>query len=208
LAGPSADLSPVIAATAHWLARAYASADGVYAATMAELQARQAVTVAAWLRYPTVMDAALVVITGPGGTARLDWLHGIGPTGSDDGGGLDGGGLDGGGLDGGGLDGDGAGDRSDDDEGWRTWVDEVVASWAACLLAEPALAASAVAALVASDHAGAPPSEFRRLTAPDARDRTAAALLRHPDLLAPVADLHRAELLRLLHAGSIDPIAA
>ena len=40
--------------------------------------------------------------------------------------------------------------------------------------------------------------EFRRLTAPDARDCAAAVLLRHPDLLAPVADPHRDSLTALL----------
>jgi hypothetical protein len=187
--GPSAELSPVIAASAHWLARAYpADDDGAVAATLVELQARQAVTVAAWLRYPTEIDAALVAIAGPGGSAMLDWRVGSEPD-----------------------------DDSAEDEGWRTWVDEVVVSWAACLLAEPALAAKAVAALVATPtptvaentdsrprphppRAGGLPSEFRRLTAPDARDRAAAILLRHPDLLAPVADPHRGALLTLLQS--------
>jgi len=40
--------------------------------------------------------------------------------------------------------------------------------------------------------------DFRRLTAPDAHDRRAAALLRHPDLLAPVAGLHQGGLLERL----------
>jgi hypothetical protein len=44
------------------------------------------------------------------------------------------------------------------------------------------------------------PAEFRRLTAPDARDLEAAALLRHPDLLESVADLHRDDLAYLLPA--------
>ncbi|WP_181796103.1 hypothetical protein [Streptomyces sp. WELS2] len=39
------------------------------------------------------------------------------------------------------------------------------------------------------------PAEYRRLLAPDGRDRRAAALLRHPDLLAPVAALHHDQLL-------------
>ncbi|MEU4659876.1 hypothetical protein AB0G32_39105, partial [Streptomyces sp. NPDC023723] len=47
-----------------------------------------------------------------------------------------------------------------------------------------------------------PPAEYRRLLAPDAADRRAAALLRHPDLLAPVAGLHRARLLSRLSTGS------
>ena len=80
MAGPSAELSPVIAASTHWLARAYpAGAADSIAHTLAELQARQAVTVAAWLRYPTAMDAALVAIAGPGGSAVLDWRVGSEP---------------------------------------------------------------------------------------------------------------------------------
>src|SRR5690349_24166999 len=91
--GPSAELSPVIAASTHWLARAYPPADpGSVAHTRAELQARAAVTVAAWLRYPTEMDAALVAIAGPGGSAVLDWRAGSEPE-----------------------------DDPDGDEGWRTW---------------------------------------------------------------------------------------
>jgi hypothetical protein len=117
VAGPSAELSPVIAASTHWLARAYPPpAPDTATHTRAELQARQAVTVAAWLRYPTGMDAALVAIAGPGGSAVLDWRAGSEPD-----------------------------DETADDEGWRTWVDEVVVSWAACLLADPALARRAVA---------------------------------------------------------------
>lgn len=187
MAGPSAELSPVIAASTHWLARAYppASADTV-ALTLAELQARQAVTVAAWLRYPTPMDASLVAIAGPGGSAVLDWRAGSEPD-----------------------------DEMDEEEGWRTWVDEVVVSWAACLLADPVLAARAVDSVAAAipPSAGRPrpfprrggglPSEFRRLTAPDARDRDAAVLLRHPDLLEPIASMHRDDLYYLLGADSL-----
>ena len=44
------------------------------------------------------------------------------------------------------------------------------------------------------------PDEFRRLLAPDARDREAASLLRHPDLLEPIAAMHRDSLLYLLDA--------
>ena len=186
--GPSAELSPVIAASTHWLARAYPPADpGSVAHTRAELQARAAVTVAAWLRYPTEMDAALVAIAGPGGSAVLDWRAGSEPS-----------------------------DDPDGDEGWRTWVDEVVVSWAACLLAEPLLALRAVAAVAVAVPApdGRPrprpsrelPAEFRRLTLPDERDRAAAALLRHPDLLEPVAGMHREELLYLL--GVAQPATA
>lgn len=171
----SADLSPIIAATAQWLVRAYPAAGGTMNAALAEAQARQAVTVAAWLRYPTVTEAALVAMAGPGGSARLEWLLGTEP-----------------------LDADAA------DSAWRTWVDEVVASWAAALLASPTLADAAVAALAACEHA-ASPVDFRRLTAPDAYDRNAAPLLRHPDLLAPVADLHHAQLLERLHSDPAGP---
>ncbi|MFE6286322.1 hypothetical protein [Streptomyces sp. NPDC057877] len=163
-----ADLSPLIAATTYWLTRAYPASGGALAAALCEAQARQAVTVAAWLRYPTPTDAALVALTGPGGSARLDWVTGA----------------------------DGAGYDTADDHAWRTWVDEAVASWAACLLTDAELAARAVAAL-----AEGAPVDFRRLTAPDDQDRGAAALLRHPDLLAPVADLHQAQLLDRLRPG-------
>lgn len=156
------ELSPVVAATAQWLTRSFPAAGGALASALCEAQARQAVTVAAWLRYPTPMDAALVGLAGPGGSARLDWI-----TGADAGGG--------------------------ETDAWRTWVDEVVASWAACLLADPQLAGLAVAALP-----DATPVEFRRLLSPDAADRRAAALLRHPDLLSPVAGLHHAHLLARL----------
>jgi len=180
MAGSSTALSPVIAASTHWLLRAYPSSGADRSADMlAELQARQAVTVAAWLRYPTPVDAELVAMAGPGGSAVLDWRAGSEP------------------------DNDLA-----EDEGWRTWVDEVVVSWAACLLSDPLLAARAVdavaAAVPSSDtrprprRAGDLPSEFRRLTAPDARDLEAAALLRHPDLLESVAELHRDNLLYLV----------
>ena len=80
-------------------------------------------------------------------------------------------------------------DEEAEDEGWRTWVDEVVVSWAACLLADPMLAIRAVrsVAAVAGDgddrprphprRSGGLPAEFRRLTAPDEQDREAATLL-------------------------------
>jgi hypothetical protein len=201
VAGPSVELSPVIAASTHWLARAYpaSSADSL-AHTLSELQARQAVTVAAWLRYPTDIDAALVAIAGPGGSAVLDWRAGSEPE-----------------------------DEEAEDEGWRTWVDEVVVSWAACLLADPMLARRAVSAVVAAvppaeddlprpyprrpATAGlpgtvGPPNEFRRLLSPDQRDREAAVLLRHPDLLEPVAEMHRSTLLYLLGVEQTEQIAA
>lgn len=166
-----ADLSPVIAATTEWLTRAYPAAGGALASALCEAQARQAVTVAAWLRYPTATDAALLGIAGPGGSGRLDWISGADA------------------------------ERSADGSAWRSWVDEVVASWAACLLTEPGLAAGAVAGLAGGEHIRGTAPDFRRLTAPDDRDRQAAALLRHPDLLAPVAGLHHGRLLERLGRG-------
>ncbi|WP_203759406.1 hypothetical protein, partial [Actinoplanes octamycinicus] len=184
MAGPSTALSPVIAASTHWLARAYPGGESnTVAHTLSELQARQAVTVAAWLRYPTEIDAALVAIAGPGGSAVLDWKAGSEPE-----------------------------DEFAEGEGWRTWVDEVVVSWAACLLADPMLARRGVDAVIAAVPIPEPrprphtrrtsglPSEFRRLLQPDARDREAATLLRHPDLLEPIAAMHRDTLLYLLDA--------
>ncbi|MFF3332472.1 hypothetical protein ACFYWX_23405 [Streptomyces sp. NPDC002888] len=169
-----AALSPVIAATAHWLTCAYPASGGALASALCEAQARQAVTVAAWLRYPTAMDAALVQMAGPGGSARLDWISGA----------------------------DAAGEAAhDEDSAWRTWVDEVVASWAACLLTDPELVDLALAALAEGGHTTDAPAEFRRLVAPDERDRQAAALLRHPDLLAPVAGLHQSQLVNRLRPG-------
>jgi hypothetical protein len=170
------DLSPVIAATTHWLLCAYPAAGGVFSGTLAEAQARQATTVAAWLRYPTELDAGLVTMVGPGGSARLDWLAGAEVATPHEG-----------------------------EHAWRSWVDEVVASWAACLLADHALATAAVAAVRGSEHTSGIQCEFRRLLRPDERDRRAAALLRHPDLLAPVADLHREQLRERL---DVDPVEA
>ncbi|MFJ3233983.1 hypothetical protein [Streptomyces sp. NPDC086787] len=161
------DLSPLIAATARWLTSAFPSGGSALAEALCEVQARQAVTVAAWLRYPTALDAGLVGVTGPGGAAGLDWLTG-------------------------------AESDPETEEAWRTWVDETVASWAAALLADPALARRAVAALAEGQHTEAAPVDFRRLLTPGETDSRAAALLRHPDLLAPVAELHQAGLLRLL----------
>jgi hypothetical protein len=167
-----ADLAPLVAATARWLARAYCPGGGAVRVALCEVQAQQAVTVAAWLRYPTAADVDLVILTGPGGCARLDWVTG--------------------------ADTAVAGSVTPP---WRTWVDEVVASWAACLLSDPALAEDAVHALRTADHLDAGPLGFRRLVAPDSYDLAAAALLRHPDLLAPVAALHRAGLLERLGVG-------
>jgi hypothetical protein len=168
-----ADLSPLIAATTQWLTRSYPAYGGALASALGEVQARQAVTVAAWLRYPTPTDAALVGIAGPGGSAGLDWLTGA----------------------------DTAEDADEDEVAWRTWVDEVVASWAACLLTDAELAARAVTELAEGHHTNGTPMDFRRLTAPDTHDRRAAALLRHPDLLAPVAALHQTRLLERLDPG-------
>jgi hypothetical protein len=170
-----ANLSSVIVATAQWLVRAYPAPGGTFSATLAEVQARQAATVAAWLRYPTSMDAALVGMVGPGGSGRLDWLVG----------------ADGSLL-------------CDEEYAWRTWVDEVVASWAACLLADPVLAVAAVAAVGGCEHMVGLSCDFRRLTRPDDRDRYATTLLRHPDLLDPVARLHREQLLERLGTGAAE----
>lgn len=172
------DLSSVIAATTQWLVRAYPPAGGTLDAVLAQAQARQAVTVAAWLRYPTALDAELLALVGPGGSGRLDWLAGAD-----------------------------AAVPADEDRAWRTWVDEVVASWAACLLTRPDLASAAVAGLADSEHAAASPVEFRRLTAPDEGDRLATPLLRHPDLMQPVAELHRLELLERLQPGPVSGAA-
>ncbi|MBX6354676.1 MAG: hypothetical protein IRZ05_02345 [Micromonosporaceae bacterium] len=169
-------LSAVIAATTRWLLRAYPATGGALGLALARVQVRQAATVAAWLRYPTGLDAELLALLGPGGSARLDWLAGAEP----------------------------ADDPTTPDAAWLSWVDEVVASWAACLLADPALAAQAVAAVEHSPHRPGPACEFRRLTEPDDRDRQAAALVRHPDLVAPVGDLHRAELLACMAAFARD----
>ncbi|MFD5428192.1 hypothetical protein [Streptomyces sp. NPDC127084] len=161
-----ADLSPLIAATTQWLTRSFPAAGGAIAVALAEAQARQAVTVAAWLRYPTDADAALVLMAGPGGSARLDWVTGAclrEETGAEE-------------------------------HAWRSWVDEVVVSWAACLLADPSAARKAEEAVAHGEH-GRGAVDFRRLTAPGAHDRAAAVLLRHPDLLQPIARLHQAGLL-------------
>ncbi len=168
-------LSPLIAATAHWLTRAYPADGGALQRGLAEVQARQAATVAAWLCYPTELDAQLVLLTGPGGSDRLDRITG---------------------TDSRALPADVEADAVDaDGEAWRSWVDEVVASWAACLLSHPDLAAAATRALDGTDHGRAVPLAFHRLTRPRAADHEAAALLRHPDLLEPVARLHRPRLL-------------
>ncbi|MFB6605176.1 hypothetical protein ACFCXR_20770 [Streptomyces noursei] len=84
-----------------------------------------------------------------------------------------------------------------DDTAWRSWVDETVVSWAACLLADPALAAHAHQALAATEH-HTDTGVLRRLTDPGTHEVQAAVLLRHPDLLEPVAALHRSELVERL----------
>lgn len=163
-------LNPVIGATALWFTRAYPAPPSPIDRALAHTQARQAVTVAAWLRYPTELDAALVQLAGPGGTGNLDLV----------------------------LPAEGAVSGS-----WRSWVDEVVASWAACLLGETELAQTAVAAVGACEHAAGLVFDFRRLLAPDEADLRAGVLLRHPDLLAPVADLHRQGLHEHLAAAQL-----
>jgi hypothetical protein len=149
----------IVAASAQWLLTAFPPAADSFAAASAQWQAREAVWVAARLRYPTDVDDALLALCGPGGCARLDWLAGADPV---------------------------------ETVAWRTWVDEVVVSWAAALLGDPALAAAG--AVAAGEPLDGP------LVNPSTDDLAAAALLRHPDLLAPVADLHRAELLSALTA--------
>ncbi|MCQ8832711.1 hypothetical protein [Streptomyces malaysiensis] len=178
----SLDLSSVIAATTQWLIRAYPAADGAMNAALAEAQARQAVTVAAWLRYTDPTDASLVALIGPGGSFRLDWLVDAEPY-----------------------------EIRGPDGVWRTCVDEVVASWAAALLTCSTLASEGVAALAECEHGPGSPGEFRRLTAPDTHDRRAAPFLRHPDLMSCVAELHRPQLLERLgrlHSDDQTPTSA
>jgi hypothetical protein len=88
-------------------------------------------------------------------------------------------------------------DLEADDAAWRTWVDEAVVSWAACLLADTLLSARAIEQVRSGSdprHVG----HLGRLTDPGPRDTEAAALLRHPDLLDAVATLHRPRLFGLL----------
>lgn len=162
------DLTPVIAASTRWLLAAYPPPKGALSQALAEAQARQAATLAAALRYPTTMDVQLLHLLAPSGSDRLDWLTGCEL-------------------------------HSDDpDTAWRTWVEETVVSWAACLLADPVLAVRAHQAVTATEHhteAGG----LQRLTAPSDLDSEAAALLRHPDLLEDIAALHRGQLVELLN---------
>lgn len=170
LKGPTTvptDLTPVVAASTRWLLTAYPAPGGALSRALAEAQARQAATLAAGLRYPTAMDVHLLHLLAPSGSDRLDWLTRADP---------------------------GPGDT---DDVWRTWVDETVVSWAACLLADPRLAARARQAIAATDHHNAT-GDVRRLTHPGAHDLQATALLRHPDLLEDVAALHRPRLVELL----------
>lgn len=165
-------LSPVIAASTRWLLSAFPSAAGPLDEALAEAQAGQAVTIAAALRYPTELDAELVILLGPGGSARLDSVTGVDappPEGAAD--------------------------------AWRSWVDETVVSWAACLLADADLAVVAAACLAATHHGADNVGTARRLTIPSPRDHRAAPLLRHPDLVGPIADLHRETLRGLLDAA-------
>jgi hypothetical protein len=166
------DLSPVIAASARWLLSAFPPATGPLDEALAEAQARHAATIAAALRYPTALDTELLMLLGPGGCAGLDAVTGAGDH-----------------------------PRPGPAPTWRTQVDEVVVSWAACLLADPDLAALAAACLGATHHGTDGVGQARRLTVPSPRDHRAAPLLRHPDLLGPVANLHRQTLLGLLDAG-------
>jgi hypothetical protein len=153
----------IVAACAQWLLTAFPPPADPFAVMSAQWQAREAAAVAARLRYPTEADDALLELCGPGGSERLDWSAGT--------------------------------DLAAvpvEAAPWRSWVDEVVVSWAAALLGDPVLAAAAAAA--AGEPLDGP------LVTPSGSDLAAAALLRHPDLLAPVADLHRAELLRAVTA--------
>lgn len=176
----SVDLTPVVTATTHWLVHAYpAGSGGVLSTVLAETQARQAVTLAAWLRYPTSMDAELMGMGGPGGTARLDGLLGTEALASQD---------------------------DTEEPAWRSWVDEVLASWAVCLLTAPTLARTASERAAKSEHAHGIPTEFDRLITPATNDLAATPLLRHPDLTAPIADLHRGELLTLLDRDDDDDL--
>ncbi|WP_225835470.1 hypothetical protein [Streptomyces sp. NK08204] len=93
-------------------------------------------------------------------------------------------------------------DPQPEDLAWRTWVDETVVSWAACLLADPDLAARARQALTATEH-HTEVGGVQRLTEPSGRDTEAAALLRHPDLLEGVAGLHRPQLMELLNVDGV-----
>lgn len=164
----SNSLDHVIAATTQWLVSAFPATGGAHADALARQQARQAVTVAAWLRYPTQTDAELLDLLPPSGSWWLDDLA-VGVEAAP----------------------------------WRTWVDDVVACWAAVLLTDRELAVRACEIIATCEHTGGLPMQFRRLTHPDHIDSAAAALMRHPDLLEPLADRHRAELERTLAATTL-----
>jgi hypothetical protein len=85
------------------------------------------------------------------------------------------------------------------DDPWRTWVDETVVSWAACLLADQSLALVATTALSTTEH-HVDAGSFQRLANPGTRDIDATPLLRHPDLLESLAGLHRAQLIQTLNS--------
>jgi hypothetical protein len=157
-------LNGIVAASAQWLLTAFPAPADPFASMSAQWQAREAASVAARLRYPTDADDALLELCGPGGCTRLDRLSGADLSAA-----------------------------PAEAAPWRSWVDEVVVSWAAALLGDPVLAAAA--AVAAGEPLDGP------LLTPSASDLAAAALLRHPDLLAVVADLHRTELLRALAAS-------
>jgi hypothetical protein len=157
-------LAPVIAASTRWLVDAFLYVGSPGIAAFAEVQARQAVMVGAWLRYPTPLDAALIELRGPARVERLSTPM-VEPA-----------------------------------QPWHSWIDEIVVSWAACLLADVTLARDAVQAASGTEHACGLSLSFRSLLEPDPAEIRAAALLRHPDLLSPVADLHRQALVALLAA--------
>ncbi|UXY30840.1 hypothetical protein [Streptomyces sp. HUAS TT20] len=165
------DLTPVIAASTRWLLAAYPAPGGALSRALAEAQARQAVTLAAALSYPTDLDVQLLHLLAPSGSHRLDRLTGSEP--------------------------------QPDDTAWRTWIDETVVSWAACLLADPALADRAAHQAVTVDRHHAADG-LHRLTSPGERDTEATPLLRHPDLLENIAGLHRPQLMELLSLDSAD----
>lgn len=157
-------LVPLIGACATWLDHAFGPGRSPLLAALAQVQTRQAVTVAAWLRYPTELDAALVELTGPGPNALA-----ARPA-----------------------------ERGEPAEPWRSWVDETVVSWAACLLTDRELAHRAVITAGHTEHAEGLSVCFRSLLDPDERERRAGTLLRHPDLVGPIAALHRTGLLSRL----------
>jgi hypothetical protein len=160
-------LDQVIAATTQWLVSAFPAVGGAHAQALARQQARQAATVAAWVRYPTHADAALLDLLGPSGSWWLDDMT-----------------------------------ADVDIEPWRSWVDETVASWAATMLTDRNVALRACRVAGRAEHAGGLPLQFARLTDPDDIDFAAATLLRHPDLLAPLAQRHRDALEMALEAAA------